>query len=754
MAEVHGAASTHVAPREVWDFLLDISNWIREFDGYVGHEIEADGAIVVSMAAHVVFITKRSRLRVVLGEQDPPRRLRFTLEGLDDPLTGDGELTCTPDATGGTVIAFRVSLRASGVAAPLLEEFLERVVPSTIGDLSARISDLLDGGSPTADAEPRESLKSGARVGGTRLAYQPVGDSLSRGFDLLQHHRPLLTSRRGDGYDLIVVGSGGAGLTAAITAHDLGARVLVVEKSKTVGGTFAYSTGLTWVPNNEHMRAEGVADSLEDALAYIRPHTSGRHDEEVLSAFLNTAPETIAFLERAGVPFEVVPNFPDEDAEAPGGTTHGRYLASPLFPAASKLSPEWQSRLVLSPTYGALPVAWKEIQEWGGFGTIGGWDWDTISARLGDDNRAFGMSTAGYLLAAVLKRAIPIETETSATELVVLRGRVRGVRVDGRRGRRTLAARRGVILATGSYDNDAETKRLLEPHPPTIGIGARTVDGSGLVMALEHGARFALFSGLLVTPTYHILGEELDGEPVYRLLVREPGFPGSIIVNRAGQRFCDETGFTELRRRFAERDSHSGDYPNFPAFLIFDREWKERYPLGPLLPGQIPEWLLTGDSPADLAQRLGVDGDAMAMTIESFNGDARAGRDGLFGRGETAFSRANGDPEVTPNPTLRPLTPPLFGIELRLAVVGSNGGLVIDADARVRHLRGHTIAGLYAAGNAAANQIGGLWYNAGLMNARGMTFGYRGARHAMGAAGSTVGRGVLSRMFRRAGAPR
>ena len=531
-------------------------------------------------------------------------------------------------------------------------------------------------------------------------------------------------------YDLIVVGAGGAGLTAAIAADDAGGRVVVLEKSEHVGGTFAYSTGLTWIPNNHLLAAAGVDDSREEAFRYIAPRTAGRHSEEVLTAFLDHAPRVIEFLEREGVPFEIVPHYPDEQADEPGGRAHGRYLASPVFAAPAELDPQWCARLVRSPNYVGLPASWREIQEWGGFGSIASWDWGLLAERVRDDVLAFGMSTAGYLLRAALARGIEIRLGAAADGLLHENGRVTGVRLAGGE---TLRASRGVVLATGSYDNNATFKRNLEPHPPTVSLGAPSVDGSGLVMALELGAQFALLSGQLLVPAYHVDGEETDDGRVYRMLVREPGFPGSVFVNQAGERFCDESTISELRRTLALLDPNTRSYPNLPAFFVFDQEWKDRYPLGPVMPGEAPEWLARGDTVDALAAAAGIDAGQLARTLETFNRDAGTGVDSAFGRGSTPFSRAHGDPDVGPNPCLRALAPPLYALEVVVGIVGTNGGLVIDGTGAVLNVRGAPIPGLYAAGNAAANLVGGLWYNAGMMNARGITFGYLGARAALGA---------------------
>jgi 3-oxosteroid 1-dehydrogenase len=529
-------------------------------------------------------------------------------------------------------------------------------------------------------------------------------------------------------YDLVVIGAGGAGLTAALTAHDAGANVVIVEKSDYVGGTFAYSTGLTWIPNNHHMAAEGIDDSREDAMQYIVPRTSGRHSEAVLGAFLDNGPDVIAYLEGKGVPFEIVPHYPDEQAEEAGGREHGRYLSSPVFAAADELDGDWSDRLVRSPNYTGLPASWREIQEWGGYGSIASWDWGLLAKRVHDDVLAFGMSTAGYLLKAAVGQGIEIRLGSAAEGLVYNDGRVRGVKLANGD---EIHASKGVILSTGSYDNNAQFKRNLESHPPTVSLGAPTVDGSGLVMALELGAQFALQGGQLLTPAYHVEGEETDDGPIYRMLVREPGFPGSLIVNQAGHRFCDESSISYLRRALAALDLQTRSYPNHPAFFVFDQQWKDRYPLGPVMPGEAPEWLARGETIDELATATGIDAQTLSETLKQFNEDARAGEDPVFGRGSTPFSRAHGDPDVTPNPCLRPLEPPLYALVVRAGIVGTNGGLVIDGTGAVQSVRDHAIPGLYAAGNAAANLVGGLWYNAGMMNARGMIFGYLGARAAL-----------------------
>ncbi len=531
--------------------------------------------------------------------------------------------------------------------------------------------------------------------------------------------------------DFVVAGTGGAGLTAAIVAHDLGARVLVVEKSAKVGGTYAYGTGLAWVPSSRNAREAGVADSVEAAATYVRTASAGRHDESHLMAFLERAPEAFAYLEEhAQVPFELIPDYPDFAAARPGGTSGGRYLSSPIFAMRDRVPAEWRALLANSAQYRDVPAAWKEIQAWGGFGSLGTWDWELLAQRVREECRGFGSATAGYLLAAALDRGIPILVGTEVAGLVRDADRITGVRLRDGAGERVVSTRRGVLLATGGYDANAELKRRLGSEPDTVPLGAHTVDGSGIMVACELGAAFAAMSGQMMSPVYRIPGEEDADGAAHRPFVREAALPGGIVVNRAGRRFCDEAFGAALSARMAEYDATSG-YPNFPAFVVFDEAWKAKYPLGAVPPGVVPDWLPRGDTLEELAENVGIDPAGLVASVERFNAAAARGEDTEFGRGSTAYDRNLGDPDNVPNPCLRPLEPPLYALELRLGTAGTNSGLMTTADAEVVDVRGRPMTGLYAAGNSAANLVGGLFYNSGMANAKGITFAYLAARHAL-----------------------
>jgi succinate dehydrogenase/fumarate reductase flavoprotein subunit len=533
-----------------------------------------------------------------------------------------------------------------------------------------------------------------------------------------------------DDFDVVIVGAGGGGMAGALAAAERGAKVLVIDSAQSAGGTFAYSAGLVWVPNSHLMAAAGYEDSAEEAAAHIRELSGGRHDEELLQTFVQRAPEVIKWLtEQMEIPFELVATYPDYYSDRTGGKAAGRHLSTPVFAPQDGLPPEWQSKLTASPHFAGLPASWLEIQSWGGLASMPSWDWNEMARRLVADYRGMGSAIAGYLLAACLKRGIQFRLGCRADSLVVEGGRVVGVRLS--EGGEVLRARRGVLLATGGFDSNDAFKRRFDPYANTHGIGAPTVDGSGLVMALEIGAAFQALDGQLTTPTFAIPGEEANGTQLYRSAVREPAFPGGIVVNASGERFCDESFYRSLCHEMAAFDVRSQSYPNETAYLVFDQQWKDSYSMGPINPGEVPPWMARGATPAELAAALGVDAARLTETITSYNEHAVRGEDPEFGRGSTAYGRNSGDRSVSPNPCVRALDGALYGVQLHLGSSGTNSGLVFDASARVHHLRGQVIEGLYVTGNAGANLVEGLWYNSGSSNAKALTFGYVAAEHMM-----------------------
>jgi succinate dehydrogenase/fumarate reductase flavoprotein subunit len=343
-----------------------------------------------------------------------------------------------------------------------------------------------------------------------------------------------------------------------------------------------------------------------------------------------------------------------------------------------------------------------------------------------------------FLKAALVDRRIPAFVDTPVRSLVVEDGKVIGVRAQ-REGRPFLVrARRGVVLGVGGYDMNRELACQFEAMPDWNSACPPHVEGDHLVMAGEIGAALAAVppTDLAMFYGYNIPGEEADGKPLYRSSW-ECGCPHAIWVNRAGERFCDESFYKDYQPRLRRWDGQKQTMPNLPPFLIFDQNYRDRYPLGSFMPGQpLPEELVVqADTPRALAEKLGIDADRFVATLERFNRFAAQGEDPDFGKGSRPWAvRLVGDPHYK-NPCVGPLDkPPFYGVRLVPVSVGVNShGLKTNADAQVLHLRGRAIPGLYAVGNSAALLDVGGGYQSGSCNMRAIVWGYIAGQHAAGA---------------------
>jgi len=532
-----------------------------------------------------------------------------------------------------------------------------------------------------------------------------------------------------DVIDIAVIGAGGGGLTAAIVAAQQGRKLVLLEASNSVGGTYAYSTGLIWAPATSRAREMGYLDSPEDGVTHVNYLSAGRNDEAITTAYMNSVVVALDYLAEHGVPYEVVRSFPDYYAEAPGGRFDGRYLASPVFDTRT-LPKAWSDVLVRSPIYARMPTSWPEIQGWGGYGTVARWDHSLLEQRKSDGWVGFGTATIGFLLRAALQADVDIRLEH---RLSGLERTAEGwlITVTTPDGEVNMVAR-NVILATGAYDWNRRLQGFFDPHPPAVPAGIPTVDGEPILLALEAGASFASISGQILVPALSVPGEEFNGKPLRRLFVREPAFPGGLVVNTAGKRIADESFYRDLVSSINHLDAKTQQYLNRECYFVFDQEWKDKYWLGSVPPGAVPEWLKSADNSEGLAAILGIDAEQFAETLSSYNTHASLGEDPEFGRGTTAYGLNNGDADVTPNRCLRPLEGRLYAIQLELTSVGGRSGLRFDNHGRVLDWRDRPMDGLYAVGNTGAALVEGLWYNSGIANGRAMAFGYEAALHAAG----------------------
>jgi 3-oxosteroid 1-dehydrogenase len=541
--------------------------------------------------------------------------------------------------------------------------------------------------------------------------------------------------------DFISVGSGIGGLSGAIAAHDGGLEALILEKASVIGGATGYSYGQVWIPANPVMLAAGLADTLEEGKRYLDFISGGYADPALQRRYLDVGPEAVEyFAEKAGVGWKIIADYSDYYyPSGPGTAAQGRFLD--VEPISGSDLGEWQARSRLSP-HAPSGITHDEMFAWGGASSMADWDFEVLGARVAADRRTMGPGLAAYFIrAAVIARSIPAKVDSPVRRLVVEDGAVVGVEADVEGVPTRIRARRGVLLAMGGYDHDEDRARWLEQRPAYKSALPPGADGDHLVIAGEIGADVATVPPVNACAIlgYHMpgeehLGEENAGRPLWRPSF-EAGLPHMIAVNSAGRRFGDESFYRDYQPRMTAWDGLEQRFENLPAFLVFDQSYRDRYPIASIPPGvPLPDGFAeqAGDL-RTLAGKLGIDPDGLERTVARFNADAATGTDTEFGRGSWPWANFMfGDLNCKPNPNLGPLVkPPFYGFEAHSVGVGVNAaGLRIDPDARVRHVRGHPITGLYAAGGTAAYLDIGSGYQSGIANGRGMIWGYLAGRHA------------------------
>ncbi|MEM6709852.1 MAG: FAD-dependent oxidoreductase [Pseudomonadota bacterium] len=529
--------------------------------------------------------------------------------------------------------------------------------------------------------------------------------------------------------DVVVLGAGASGLAAALSAHEHGARVRVLEKSALVGGSAAISGGVVWVPDNPAMRRAGQNDSRDAALAYFRSLAGDALDESVLTAFVDQGPEALRFLEQhTALEWEVLDGYPDYYLDRPGALPYGgRALDSGLF-SFERLGP-WRERVRDNGNPYRLKLG--ETPLGGGTGQLGT---ETIAQRLAADERGFGQSLVGALLEACLARDIEPELNTDVVGLQREGERVIGVEVRSESGSIRVEARGGVLICTGGFEWDEALCRTFLRGPLDAPASPPTNRGDGLRLAMSVGAQLGNMTSAWWAPTLAIPGDDWFGVQRAAPVLIERTAPHSLIVNRRGQRFCNEAAnYSALAGALHYRDPNAYEAVNLPCWLVFDATFRERYPVGPLMPGQpTPAWLLERPTLAELAQALDIDADSLEATVARFNGHAAAGRDPDFERGASPYDLFYGDrSRAGTAATLGPLEkPPFFAVELKSGALGTNGGPRTDPDGRVLDVHGAVIEGLFAAGNAMAGPTAHVYAGAGGTLGPALTFGYLAGRAA------------------------
>ncbi len=531
-------------------------------------------------------------------------------------------------------------------------------------------------------------------------------------------------------YDVVVMGSGVAGLSAAVAAHEAGLRTLVVEKADRLGGSTTYSYGLIWIPRNHLEMAAGYSDDIDEVLQYMEFLGGGQHSPERVRVFAENCPEAVAFFaNRCGIRFRIVKGIKDfYHGRAPGTRPEGRTIEHDLI-SGFELG-EWR-KLLLLPDATPYAITAEELIAWGGIHNFANWDAAVMKDREKKDILGLGVALAAGFIKAAADRGVPMWVSSPGEKLVVEEGRVIGIELaDGRR----LKANKGVMLAAGGYESNAELTEFYEGLPECQSKYIDTLTGDAMIMASEQGAAVRkIHNSFRVHLGFRIPGAGRNGGPAFRSAsIIELCSPHTLVINRGGQRFANEAYFQSMAPKLREFDAQKRAYVNLPCFLVFDQQYVDRFSFAGIPPGNaIPDWVERADTIKGLAEKLGVDAAGLGGTIARFNGFAESGVDADFGRGNELWKLAEGGSSGK-NPRLGPIeTPPFYGIELHPSPAGS-AGLDTNVDGQVMHLRRFPIPGLYASGNSTVHTETGLGYQPGMTIAAALTFSYRAVRHMGG----------------------
>ncbi|HEY0644625.1 MAG TPA: FAD-dependent oxidoreductase [Nocardioides sp.] len=581
--------------------------------------------------------------------------------------------------------------------------------------------------------------------------------------------------------DLVVVGSGGAGLMAALTAADEGARVLVVETRELVGGATGISAGAAWIPAHGFSTKElGVDDDLDQARRYI--YGEGRDevlDHDLVEAFLENGPQVARYVEEHTA-FGWIPTiWPDYRSDIDGASIGRALFPGPYSPAGLGEAAKYV-RPALTTGMAKNPLPFWLL---GGMGIDQAW--------------LAGPALVGALLEAGLRNGVDVRVEAPAVRLVTDESGVRGVVVRAGGVEHTIHASHGVVLASGGFESSSELTSTHLDAPFGVQVSPSGHDGIAVQRAEAVGADLTGMEDAWWMPGVQLPGEELEGRPLSRVFLGERALPHSIMVNGSGERFANEAlAYDQFGAIMREVDPETGTMPNAKAWLVFDQQYWDKYGIFGITPGgEVPDYLHRGWTLSELADKIGVDTASLWRTVTRFNSEARRARDPQFHRGETLFDRYFGayyprlgknspdarfpaftararqriaaavgpvvdrlagraaranDPERLRKAVVGPLariirpvlesprssvlgpvdSAPYYALEVQASALGTVGGPRTDARGRALDVHGNVIPGLYAAGNAGGAPTKGFYGGAGGTISLGLVFGHLAGREA------------------------
>lgn len=552
--------------------------------------------------------------------------------------------------------------------------------------------------------------------------------------------------------DVVVVGSGAAGLAAAITARKRGLDVVVLEKEPVFGGTTALSGGVLWIPLSRHGRRQNAADTAETVRRYMVNETGSYYDEAAVGVFIEQGPKMVEFFERETAMQFIPTLYPDYHPQVAGGVEIGRsILAEPydirgLGKDMRRLKPPLRTITFIGMMFNSSNADLKHFFR----ATKSLTSFLYVARRLATHMKELllyrrgihvtsGNALAARLAQSALDLGIPILTSTPALRVLMEQERAVGVLAGGEGGERRITARQGVVLAAGGFPHDVRRIAQAYPHvrrghahlSPTP--EGNTGDGVNMAEAVGAAVDIRLKDAAAWMPVSKV--EFSDGQTGVFPHLLDRYKPGVIGVLKNGRRFTNESNsYHDVGAAMIQACEGMSETA---MWLVCDKATLGKYGLGYVKPAPMPigrflrnGYLVEGRTLAELARKAGIDAAGLEATVQAYNRDAVRGEDPAFGRGSTAFNRYLADPEHRPNPCVAPVQKgPFYAVKLVMGDLGTFDGVRTSVVGEVLRRDGSPIEGLYAVGNDRASIMGGNYPGAGITHGPNMTFGYVTANH-------------------------